>query len=47
LRNFDQLMTEETGVPCHVSEDPMLAVVKGTGIALENLHLYKRSIVKR
>lgn len=47
LRNFDVLMTEETGVPCHVAEDPMLAVVKGTGVALENLHLYKRSIVKR
>ncbi len=47
LRNFDVLMTEETGVPCHVAEEPMLAVVKGTGIALENLHLYKRNIVKR
>ncbi|MCH7951953.1 rod shape-determining protein [Patescibacteria group bacterium] len=44
MRNFDLLMTEETGVPCHVAEDPMLAVVKGTGVALENLHLYKRSI---
>jgi rod shape-determining protein MreB len=47
LRNFDEMMTEETGVPCHVAEDPMLAVVKGTGIALENIHLYKRSIVKK
>ena len=47
LKNFDTLMTEETGVPCHVAEEPMLAVVKGTGTALENLHLYKRSVVKR
>lgn len=47
LRNFDLLMTEETGVPCHVAEEPMLVVVKGTGVALENLHLYKRSITKR
>lgn len=47
LRNFDQLLTEETGVPCHVAEDPMLAVVKGTGAALENLEVYKRSVVKR
>lgn len=47
LRNFDVLMTQETGVPCHVAEDPMLVVVKGTGVALENLHLYKRSITKR
>src|SRR3989344_2487473 len=47
LRNLDLLMTEETGVPCHVCEEPMLAVAKGTGIALENLDLYKRSITRR
>lgn len=47
LRNFDLLLTQETGVPCHVAEEPMLAVVKGTGVALENLDLYKRSITKR
>lgn len=47
VRNFDKLMTEITGVPCHVAEDPMLCVVKGTGVALENLELYKRSINRR
>jgi rod shape-determining protein MreB len=47
LRNLDKLMTELTGVPCHVSEDPLLCVVRGTGVALENLDLYKRSIIKR
>jgi rod shape-determining protein MreB len=47
LRNVDRLMTELTGVPCHVTEDPLLCVVRGTGIALENLDLYKKSIVKR
>ena len=47
LRNFDQLMTEETGVPCHVAEDPLLCVVRGTGIALENIDLYKRSFAKK
>lgn len=47
LRNFDKLMTEETGVPCHVAEDPLLCVVRGTGIALENIELYKRSISKK
>lgn len=47
LRNFDKLMTEETNVPCHVAEEPMLCVVRGTGIALENINLYKRSITKR
>ena len=47
LRNFDKLMTEETGVPCHVAEDAILCVAKGTGVALENLDLYKRSITKK
>lgn len=47
LRNFDKLMTQETVVPCHVAEDPMLCVVKGTGVALENIDLYKRSISQK
>ncbi|KKS32409.1 MAG: Rod shape-determining protein mreB [Candidatus Amesbacteria bacterium GW2011_GWA2_42_12] len=47
LRNFDRLMTELTGVPCHVAEDPLMCVVRGTGIAIENLDLYKKSIIKR
>ncbi len=47
LRNFDRLMTELTGVPCHVAEDPLLCVVRGTGVAIDNLDLYKKSIVKR
>ncbi len=44
LRNFDKHMTEELGVPCHVVEDPMLSVARGTGIALENIDLYRKSI---
>lgn len=44
LTNFDVLLTKEVGVPCHVAEDPQLCVIKGTGLALENIHLYKRSI---
>ncbi len=47
LKSFDRLMVEETGVPAHLAEDPLLCVVKGTGAALENLDLYKRSIAKR
>ncbi len=47
LRDFDKLMTEMTGVPCHVAEDPLLCVVRGTGVALENIELYKRSISGR
>jgi rod shape-determining protein MreB len=47
LKNFDKLLTKETGVPCHVAEEPMLCVAKGTGIALDNLELYKRAISRR
>lgn len=44
LRNLDKFLTAETGVPAFVAEDPLRCVAKGTGIALENLELYKRSI---
>lgn len=47
LYNFDRLMTEHTGVPCHVAENSKMCVVLGTGMALENLDLYKRSVSKR
>ncbi len=47
LHNFDKLMTHMTGVPCHVAEDALLCVVRGTGVALENIELYKRSISRK
>lgn len=47
LRNLDKLMTESTGVPCALAENPLLCVALGTGMALENLDLYKRSVSKR
>ncbi len=47
LNNLDKLMTEATGVPCHVAENPLMCVAYGTGMALENLDLYKRSVSKR
>ena len=47
LTNFDKLMTKVTGVPCDVAEDALLCVVRGTGVALENIELYKRSIAKK
>lgn len=47
LYNFDKFMTKQTGVPCHVAEDALLCVVRGTGVALENIELYKRSISRK
>jgi rod shape-determining protein MreB len=45
LRNLDALISEATGVACYVADDALLCVAKGTGIALENLDTYKRSIL--
>lgn len=45
LRNLDKLITEATGVACYLAEEPLLCVVRGTGIALENLDEYKKSIL--
>jgi len=47
LRNLDALLTEATGVPAYIAEDPLLCVAKGTGVALENLEVYKRSIMSK
>lgn len=47
LRNIDKLLTKVTGVPCHVSSDALLCVAKGTGIALEHLDDYKRSVMSK
>mgnify|MGYP000907542315 FL=1 len=44
LRNLDQLISRTTDVPVIMAEDPWASVVKGTGMALENLDSYKRSI---
>ena len=47
LKNIDQLIARATGVPCFVGEEPLLAVVKGTGIVLENLETYKKSLMTK
>ena len=47
LRNLDQLISQSTGVPCFVAEDPLLCVVKGTGVVLENLEAYKLSMMSK
>ncbi len=47
LRNFDKLVTQMTGVPAHIADEPLLCVVRGTGVAIENIELYKRSISKK
>ena len=45
LRNVDQLFTRATGVNAYIADEALLCVAKGTGVALDNLDLYKRSIL--
>ncbi|MFH1192659.1 MAG: rod shape-determining protein [bacterium] len=45
LRNIDKLLSRATGVSAYVADEPLLCVAKGTGIALENLDMYKRSLL--
>ena len=45
LRNLDQLITKTIGVPCYVADDALFCVIKGIGIALDNLEVYKRTIM--
>ena len=47
LRNLPELIAKSTGVPCSLAEDALLCVAKGTGVMLENLDEYKRSIMMK
>ena len=41
LKGIDQIIRERTRVPVNVSEEPLISVVKGTGMVLENLKKYE------
>ena len=44
LRNINELITKVTGVPSFVADEAIYCVAKGTGVILDNLGLYKKSI---
>lgn len=44
LRHLDELIRQETGVPCYVAENPLQCVAVGAGIALEHLDLIERNM---
>jgi len=41
LRGLDKRLALKTKLPIHIADDPLKAVVRGTGIALKNLNAYK------
>jgi len=47
LRNIDELFLKATGVPCVKAKDPLFCVARGTGVVLDNLDIYKRSIMTK
>jgi rod shape-determining protein MreB len=47
LRNFPELVFRRTGVRAQLADDALYCVAKGTGIALEHLDTYKRSIISK
>ncbi len=38
LKGLDKRLSEKTGIPFHIAEDPLRAVARGTGIALKNIN---------
>jgi rod shape-determining protein MreB len=42
LKGIDQLISEETGLPVHVAEDPLSAVAEGTGKLLDELDFLRK-----
>ena len=43
LRGLDKLISEETGLPVAIAEEPLIAVAKGTGMALQDMDLLART----
>lgn len=47
LRNFPELVLRRTGVKAALAKDALYCVAKGTGVALEHLDVYKKSIITK
>jgi rod shape-determining protein MreB len=43
LKGLDQLVAKETGIPVHLSDEPLLGVVKGAGEALDHYDTIRRA----
>lgn len=47
LRNIDRLISDETGMPVFIADEPEKCVVKGVGIALDNIEVLKKATKTR
>jgi len=46
LRGLDRLISETTGIPVYLAEEPLIAVVQGTGKVLENINMLKKILIQ-
>ena len=46
LRGLDKRISMRTDLPVYVAEDPLRAVVRGTGITLKNIDKFKTILMK-
>lgn len=46
LRGLDKRLSQKTDLPVFIAEDPLRAVVRGTGIALKNIDRYKSILIR-
>lgn len=46
LRGLDQLVMEETGMPVHIADEPMLTVAYGAGKVLENIDVLRKVLIQ-
>ena len=47
LRGLPELVYRKTGVKATLADDALFCVVKGTGVALDHLDVYKKSIISK
>jgi rod shape-determining protein MreB len=47
LRNLPELVFRRTGVKAALAKDPLYCVARGTGIALDHLETYKRTVISK
>jgi len=47
LHNLDEFFSQNTGVPAFLADDSIFCVAKGTGVVLENLDIYKRTLMSK
>jgi len=46
LKGLDKRLSQKTDLPVYIAEDPLRAVVRGTGIALKNIETFNNVLLK-